>query len=1044
MAAQRRAPPASVPAPALAGLGARARGGRSSRAALGALALALALAVAGEVRAQDPAPAPRVAEVRLALPPGEDAESVRTLVAVETGAPLSPQALRRTVQRLFQTGRYRNVIVRSRPAEPPPGSTGAWVRLVVEALPVRIVAGVSVVLEGEHSPLDEAALRDASGIRAGEAFEDGDLDTASERIRAALARRGFRSADVSAGARGEASVSVELRVRPGAPVRVRSVRLAGDPGPSARGLDAALTTRPRAILDSDVLDADVRRLRDALHRAGHRRSRVGSPAVRVDGAVADVEIPVEAGPRLGFVFRGNADVPAAVLVRELGFEEAQPVDVPAVAAAAERLVAFYRARGYASARVEAEEIRRGRDIAVVFHVSEGRRYRLLKVSFDGTSFRSEAWLRERLAALLDEDASEAEPKDADEARARLLSFPGAHPGPSPPPALLPHETWDEAAWDRAAERIADAYRAEGFLEAVHLGTTAVLDDRRRTVQVTVRLREGPRTYVESISFEGSSAVSAPELAREARLAPGDPLAFERVEATRAAIGRVYLARGHLYARVEAREDLDRARHLAALRIVVSEGPKVHIGRIVVTGNHRTREDVVRRALSVAEGEVYDPGAIAKSQAALLRLGVFRSVALRVQDPEVPQDTKDVAVEVAERPWASLTQGVGFSIANGPRAFLEWAQPNLLGRAVELSARTKVNYPLTEFRPDLKDKDPADRVEGRADVGVRSVTVGVLSFPAGLRGDLIGELLHRRAYDLRRVTGVTGVDLGVTSRVGFSLQYELEVDRITKSKQASGVLTQADVERLRFDEGDTTLHALRPSISLDYRDNSAHPHRGWFASAAVEWARSLGGRPLLGALPGSDIHTNMLKAWGTLSAYVPVGDATVVALSLRGGRVFPLDPRSRTVIPRRFFLGGATTMRGYAEEEMIPQDVRDVLASEARQCLSSATHVGCTPRGSLIAGGDRPVSEGGEAFLLGKAELRMRLRGSLEAGLFADVGNLWLDPTKYALLDLRTNIGVGLRFVTPIGPAAVDLGFNVQPDHAINERSWAPHFTIGLF
>ncbi|HEY6006680.1 MAG TPA: POTRA domain-containing protein, partial [Anaeromyxobacter sp.] len=204
-----------MPAPALAGLGARARGGRSSRAALGALALALALAVAGEVRAQDPAPAPRVAEVRLALPPGEDAESVRTLVAVETGAPLSPQALRRTVQRLFQTGRYRNVIVRSRPAEPPPGSTGAWVRLVVEALPVRIVAGVSVVLEGEHSPLDEAALRDASGIRAGEAFEDGDLDTASERIRAALARRGFRSADVSAGARGEASVSVELRVRPG-------------------------------------------------------------------------------------------------------------------------------------------------------------------------------------------------------------------------------------------------------------------------------------------------------------------------------------------------------------------------------------------------------------------------------------------------------------------------------------------------------------------------------------------------------------------------------------------------------------------------------------------------------------------------------------------------------------------------------------------------------------------------------------------------------------------------------------------------------------
>jgi outer membrane protein assembly factor BamA len=272
-------------------------------------------------------------------------------------------------------------------------------------------------------------------------------------------------------------------------------------------------------------------------------------------------------------------------------------------------------------------------------------------------------------------------------------------------------------------------------------------------------------------------------------------------------------------------------------------------------------------------------------------------------------------------------------------------------------------------------------------------VPLLRLPAGLRGDVIGEILHRKAYDLQRVTGVTGVDVGLTSRASFSLQYELEVDRIEKS-QAAGVLTQADVERLRFDEGVTTLHAVRPSLSLDYRDNSAHPHRGWFAAAAFEWARSLGGaedRLLLGVLPGSDIHTNLLKLSGTASGYVPIGAATVVALSVRGGRVFPLDGQSRTVIPRRFFLGGATTMRGYAEEEMIPQDVRDDLASEARLCGASFTKVGCTGRGSRLAGGLRPVSEGGEAFFLAKAELRLKLRGSLEAGLFTDVGNLWLDP-----------------------------------------------------
>jgi hypothetical protein len=233
-----------------------------------------------------------------------------------------------------------------------------------------------------------------------------------------------------------------------------------------------------------------------------------------------------------------------------------------------------------------------------------------------------------------------------------------------------------------------------------------------TARGVPRFREGPRTTVESISFEGNTAVSLPELARATKLAPGDPLAFERVEETRSAIQRGYLSRGYLYARVEAREDVDPERHVAAVRFVVSEGPRVKIGRIVVTGNRRTRGAVVRNALAVKEGATYDPDAFAASQASLLRLGVFRSVSLRVQDPEVPQETKDVAVDVSERPRATLTQGFGFSIANGPRAFLEWAQPNLLGRALEFTALAKVNYPLVVFRPDLEGRTPAERIDNR--------------------------------------------------------------------------------------------------------------------------------------------------------------------------------------------------------------------------------------------------------------------------------------------------------------------------------------------
>jgi outer membrane protein assembly factor BamA len=504
----------------------------------------------------------------------------------------------------------------------------------------------------------------------------------------------------------------------------------------------------------------------------------------------------------------------------------------------------------------------------------------------------------------------------------------------------------------------------------------------------------------------------------------------------------------VFARVEAREQIDPGSHLATLRYLVDEGPEVHVGRVLVTGNRRTREDLVRRNVLLREGGLYDPDAAARSQSALLDTGVFRSVSLRLQDPELPQETKDVQVDLTERPYATLTQAVGFSIANGPRAMLEYARPNLLGRALAFTVLGKVNYPTNVFglRPDLAERKPVDRIEGQLDAGLRTARFAGVPFAAEGRLNLIGEVVHRPAYNLRRVSGVTGIDAGVTSRTTFSLQYELEVDRIERTG-AVGPLTEVDLERLRFDEGTTTLHAIRPSIALDFRDNATHPEKGVFATAALEYAHSLGGRGqggFLGILPPSDIHTNMVKVSGLLSGYVPLGGHTVLALSARAGQVFPLDSSSRTIVPRRFFLGGASTLRGFGEEQLVEADVRDELAAEARQCASSPTGAGCTEAGRRIADGQLPVSEGGEAYLLGKAELRLPVAERLELGLFVDAGNLWLDPKHVNVRDLRPCAGVGLRFVTPIGPAALDLGFNLDRDARINEAVFAPHFTIGLF
>jgi outer membrane protein assembly factor BamA len=181
----------------------------------------------------------------------------------------------------------------------------------------------------------------------------------------------------------------------------------------------------------------------------------------------------------------------------------------------------------------------------------------------------------------------------------------------------------------------------------------------------------------------------------------------------------------------------------------------------------------------------------------------------------------------------------------------------------------------------------------------------------------------------------------------------------------------------------------------------------------------------------------------LSGYLPLGPA-VLAVSLRGGRVLPLSSQSQTIGPKRFFLGGAGTMRGYGEDELVPEDQRDRYLGEVRACAGSLSGVACSAAARALAAGQTLISEGGEAFLLGKFELRWPLRGSLDAGVFADVGNLWLDPGRVTLDDLRVNLGLGLRLQTPIGPAVVDVGFNVRPDRRLGESYAAPHFSIGLF
>ena len=154
-------------------------------------------------------------------------------------------------------------------------------------------------------------------------------------------------------------------------------------------------------------------------------------------------------------------------------------------------------------------------------------------------------------------------------------------------------------------------------------------------------------------------------------------------------------------------------------------------------------------------------------------------------------------------------------------------------------------------------------------------------------------------------------------------------------------------------------------------------------------------------------------------------SVVLAGQLRIGRIVHLQHDSKTYPDRAFFLGGVDTMRGYYQDEMVPQDIANKIITDPKLSPNS-------------------IVRSGDAFMLLRGELRFPVYGQLGAGLFTDIGNLWADPAQMNPFQLRPTAGAGVRLATPVGPIAVDYGIVLERRRGLGEPFGTLHFSIGLF
>ncbi len=986
-----------------------------------------------------------VVGVEVRAPAGADRAALdreAAKVTLRKGQVLTRRAVREALEGLYASQQYADVSA-STVAE------GGGVRVVLEVVPRQVIGEIFV--EGAHV-VPTSELVAATRLSVNSEYWPERAQQAAEMIAEVYARRGYLDATVETSlVPREGGVDVGFLVVEGQPSTITALSFVGLPGLPLEALVYRLGLRPGDVLDLDRLAEGVEAVRALLRSEGHFRARVDPAVVDAHGRVV---IPVAAGPRFRVSFRGNRSLPDTTLSAVTAWDGAEPLDDVVAARLAQRVQRFYAFRGFHDARVVARELpgRQPGEAVLAFDVEEGLPLRVTDIEFVGNRAVGQAELRGLLMGAMESAAPEA-PLEA-HSMGDPLSIEGREPAvvaralPAPPLDTV----FVEEAWREAQRAMTARYREKGYLSAAVRLTQVLIADGQARARFEVT--EGPRVLFRQVTLQGAPAGFVSN-AVDLKAPSGAPFSAEALDAARAGVVRELGRKGYLFAQVDASWHLDPTGQWADGQLAVKPGPLVRTRRVLSVGQARTFESVILAQATMVEGLPLDAEMLFTTQNNLVQLGAFKTVDVEMLAPETPEALKTVVVRVKERPRVTGELGFGYFVDDGPRVVVDGSAPNLAGRAVNLSGHGQLNFfalsaPALAGLVDVSDLAAWEKLGGRGNLSLQNR--GLLPANVGARLDMVVERVFRRQFRFTRLAAVPSLDWSTyfeiprvewtRPKLTLQLQYEVEWSRVLRtggvdSQQVS--LTLIDQERLRFLYGMFALQTARFAPTLDLRDNPLVPTRGVLLQGTAE---------VTGALATEDeqgrtVPVRFIKWGGLASVYLPVARRTVLALSARTGRIVPLVDGSVTPPVKRFFLGGSTSMRGFNEDQLLAEDQRAEYRAELKDCVSLASHEGCTTAANTILKGKQVPSQGGESFAVFKAELRFPAFSVLDLGLFVEAGNLWLAPPK-ALWPLRTVAGAGLRYVTPIGPLALDLGVNLAPDLLINEPQFVGHFNIGVF
>ncbi len=671
--------------------------------------------------------------------------------------------------------------------------------------------------------------------------------------------------------------------------------------------------------------------------------------LRRDGNV--LMVAVQENPIVNRIaFEGNRKLNDEQLRGELQLR-ARAVFTPQLAQAdRQRLLDLYARRGRFAAAVVPKVIRLDQNrVDVVFEVNEGDTTLVSRIAMVGNRAFSENRLREVI-------------NSREQAFYRILSS---------------SDQYDPEKINFDKELLRRFYLKNGYADFEVRDATAELSPDRRAFFVTFTLSEGERYTVGQVGIDSKLRnLKGEELTPLLQIASGDTYDGDIVERTTQAIQDAVQNRGYAFVDVKPRIARDRAKKTVDLVFDVTEGPRVYVERINISGNTRTKDRVIRREFRLAEGDAFNAATVRRSRQRLQDLGYFNGVTV-TPSPGSAADRAVLNAVVDEKATGELTLGGGFSTDAGALLNVGLRERNLIGTGIDAS----INGVLAQRRSqlDLSITDPYFLE--------RNLVAGFDLFDVNNNNQDIA------AYNESRIGGALRLGYEFNEHLRQAWTYSLVSRRIFDVQEGASIYIQNQV-------GTSLLSQIGQTLSLDYRDSRTEPHDGFLLRLGTDFA-GLGGTARY-------VRT---KLDGTY--YIPLerftGDSDWgIALSAGGGYLAQLGREERII--DRFFLGG-DNLRGFQSGGAGPHAISNPIA-------------GVTSNDSI----------GGRLIYTQSTELRFPLPISADLGLsgraFVDIGSL-SEVTKIGAVNgvvprvvesatPRVGTGVGVSWKTPFGLINIDI------------------------